>query len=425
MGNASTFHNPLVRNAAWKWWVCGLLFLATVINYMDRQALSQTSASIKAELKLSNEEYGQIETAFGISFAFGAVLVGWLADVRNVRWVYALSLLGWSAAGFATGFGQTFVALVACRSVLGLFEAGNWPCALRTTQKILTQAERTLGNSILQSGAAIGAILTPLVVEVLVVNETTWRRPFIVIGAAGGLWVLLWLVVIRNADLALPTPLDVESIGPRSLSVGDTVWRAYSDRRFLLCILLAIMINLTWHFFRVWLPLFLHESREYSQSFVNYFTAAYYAAAGCGSLAAGYATIYLVRRGMTVHGSRLIVFFVCAVLTLASLIVAILPSGPLFLTFLLLLAFGSLGLFPVYYSLSQQITLRHQGKVTGVLGCTTWLIVAVMHPLVGRWLDHTKNYSAVVATAGVLPFVALLGLVLFWRESAELRDGES
>ena len=423
MPTATASFSNQSRPGAWKWWICGLLFLATVINYMDRQTLAQTAASVKLELHLNNEEYGQIETAFGVSFAFGAVLFGWLADIWSVRWLYAFSLLGWSVAGFVTGLGQTFVALLFCRSVLGIFEAGNWPCALRTTQKILPPAERTMGNSILQSGAAIGAILTPVLVEVLVGESENWRRPFLVVGVVGSLWVFLWLAVVRPTDLAVTPGLDHKDTTTSEITElnEESVWRVFSDRRFWVCVLLVVAINLTWHFFRVWLPLFLNEGRGYSQSFVNYFTAAYYFAAFVGSLAAGYATVILVRKGKSVHGSRLAVFLVCSLLTMLSLVVAVLPAGPFLLASLLLLALGALGLFPVYYSFSQQMTVRHQGKVTGTLGCITWLVTAAMHPLVGRWLDQTKNYSLVVAIAGVLPMLALLGLVCIWRTEGEER----
>src|SRR5437868_4978116 len=148
-------HLPLdvrlpARAPAWKWWVCGLLLLATMINYMDRLTLNQTAARIKEELQLNNQQYGHIEMGFGVAFAVGALVMGRAADRWNVRWVFPLALLGWSAAGFVTGFSQTVIQLTACRVVLGFFESGLWPCALRTTQHILRPDERTLGNSLLQ-----------------------------------------------------------------------------------------------------------------------------------------------------------------------------------------------------------------------------------------------------------------------------------
>src|SRR5262249_27082466 len=155
-------------------------------------------------------------------------------------------------------------------------------------------------------------------------------------------------------------------------------------------------------------PLYLQEAHAYSQRDANYFTSLYYVATDLGSLTAGFATLYLARRGLAVHTSRLIVFLACAILTTLSLAVARLPDGWLLRGLILLLGFGALGLFPVYYSLSQELTVRHQGKLTGILGCTTWLFSAATHPLVGRWLDQTKDYSRVVALAGLLPMLGFL-----------------
>ena len=103
------------------------------------------------------------ETAFGFAFAAGALIFGFIADRTNVRWLYPVVLFLWSLMGFLTGFVQTFTGLLLCRLFLGLFESGHWPCALKTTHRLLPPESRALGNSILQSGTAIGAIITPLI----------------------------------------------------------------------------------------------------------------------------------------------------------------------------------------------------------------------------------------------------------------------
>src|SRR5947209_17553958 len=167
------------RAKSWKWLVCGLLLLATMINYMDRLTLNLMSEPIMRQFGLSERDYGRLESAFGTAFAFGAIIMGWFADRWNVRWLYPLAVIVWSLAGFATGLAQGFLTLLLCRFLLGLAEAGNWPCALRTTQRILSPAERTLGNSILQSGAALGALLTPLLILGLLHFTTSWRLPFV------------------------------------------------------------------------------------------------------------------------------------------------------------------------------------------------------------------------------------------------------
>src|SRR4051794_24765121 len=105
------------RTAAWKWWVCGLLLLATMLNYMDRLTLNLMATQIKEDMRLTNEQYGQVEWAFGVAFAFGSLLIGWGVDRWSVRWVYPVAVLGWSAAGFATGFARALPDLLGCRFI--------------------------------------------------------------------------------------------------------------------------------------------------------------------------------------------------------------------------------------------------------------------------------------------------------------------
>jgi ACS family hexuronate transporter-like MFS transporter len=405
------------RSPTWKWWVCGLLLLATMINYMDRLTLNQTAKRIIVELNLSKEQYGKIEEAFGVAFAVGSLFLGWTVDRWNVRWLYPATLLGWSVAGFITGYSQSFVGLLLCRFLLGLFEAGNWPCALRTTQRILRPDQRTMGNGILQSGAALGAILTPLIVQALVDGEGTWAYPFRVVGALGTGWVVLWLVTVRRQDLALPRgePVSSPSTAATHEDAGGFAFlRIYLDRRFLVCLVLAVSVNLTWHFFRVWLPLYLQEDRDFSESQANYFMVAYYMATDAGSLSSGFGTLLLGRRGLSVYASRVLMFLLFTALTACGLAVLLPLSSVMLCSLLLVVGFGALGLFPVYYSFTQELTVRHQGKVNGMLGALSWLVVSRMHPRVGRWLDETKDYSSVVALAGLIPLAGLLALLL-WK----------
>jgi ACS family hexuronate transporter-like MFS transporter len=491
------------RGPSWKWWVCGLLLLATMLNYMDRLTLNLTSVRILRDFRLDERDYGHLESAFAFAFALGAIVFGWLADRRNIRWLYPAALLAWSAAGFATGLAQTFVALLLCRFLLGLAESGNWPCALRTTQRILTPAQRALGNGILQSGAALGAVLTPLIVLYFVTEPPPWRAPewtagnlgvtlgqaplhgspfgavspwlvpayhagawrypFLVVGALGVAWVFLWLLRVRREDLALaapaPAPSLVPVLGPLSIllaldtgahrlaaagTVGPLVpllvkvavtvlgiavvyrWlaRATRDdtalprrvffRRFWVLMTLAVTINLTWHYFRAWMPLFLQNQHGYPERFTFWFILAYYVATDAGSLSAGFVTLGLTHRGLTVHRSRLLVFATCAVLTTLSVAAAFLPAGPLLLGVLLLIGFAALGLFPNYYSFSQELTLRHQGKVTGALSCICWLAMSLLHELAGDSIKRTGSYSLGVALAGLMPLIGLTVLVLFW-----------
>ena len=186
------------RSTTWTYWICGLLFLATTINYMDRLALNDLQSRLKSEFSLSEEQYGRVEKNFGIAFAVGSVTWGIVADMVAVRWFYPLMLMLWSLAGCSTGFVRDYDELLWSRTFLGFFEAAHWPCALQTTQRILAREKRTWGNSLLQSGSSVGAILTPLLVmSLLQFYPTNWRLPFFVIGLGGLGWVVLWLASVR------------------------------------------------------------------------------------------------------------------------------------------------------------------------------------------------------------------------------------
>ncbi len=464
--NAPPTLPPATRSAAWKWWVCGLLLLATMLNYMDRLTLNLTSKLVMDWFELNEQHYGQLESAFAVAFAVGSLTFGWLADRINVRWLYPAALLAWSAAGFSAGLAETFGQLLLCRFVLGLFEGSNWPCALRTTQRILPPAQRPMGNSILQSGAAVGAIVTPQLIKYLVTDGDTWRHVFLVVGGLGVTWVFLWLPSVRPADLELQqkpggpnlmpvvawvaalfavdfvlhlpdvtgdapavataSKISVTFLGVggvffwlRSATQGDTTLRrSVFFRRFWVLVALVVTINISWHFLRAWLPLFLQKQHGYTLDESSDFFTAYYIATDLGSLSAGFASLLLIRWGWTVFGSRVLVFTTFAAITLLCLAVPYLAGGAL-VAALLVVGYGALGLFPVYYAFSQELTTQHQGKVTGCLGCTTWLVMALLHELVGDWVKATHSYAEGLALAALAPLAGLAALVLLWRPGEE------
>jgi ACS family hexuronate transporter-like MFS transporter len=406
-----------VRHPAWKWVVCCLLLLATMLNYMDRLTVSLLSDRIIAEFKLSEKEYASTDAYFAVAFALGSFAFGWMADRWNVWWLYPAVLAAWSAAGALTGLSQIFAQLLAFRFLLGFTEAGHWPCALRTTQRIFRPAQRTLGNSILQSGAAFGSVATPQLLRYLP-ESWSWRPPFVVIGGLGIFWVLLWLVLLRPRDLQLD---HVKALDAVKREPSEPFWsKTLSDRRFWILLIVVTSINSTWHFFRVWLPRLLQKTHGYSEDEMWRFTSAYYLLAGIGSILAGCATVWLVRRGQSVHGSRLWVFALCTLLTTLSFTVILLPTGPWLLAVLLFIGFGALGLFPPYYSFTQELSVVHQGKVTGLLGFLNWLAMAPLRLLEGYFGDLLGNYDFGLALAGTTPILGFLVLLFFWPRGKDV-----
>lgn len=415
------------RSQRWVWWICGLLLLASTINYMDRQTLSSTSKQIVDEFKLSKQQYGTIEMAFGLAFAVGASIFGFVSDRTNVRWLYPGVLLLWSVMGFATGFIETYTHLLLCRLLLGFFEAGHWPCALKTTQRLLPPKYRTLGNSVLQSGTAIGAIVTPQIIKVMVTGERgSWRIAFQVVGAIGVAWIGLWLLSVRSRDLA-PQPKDklLEPEPDASTTVTVTVnaeasyFKLLLSRRFLTLVIAVISINLCWHTFRVWMNLFLEEGRGYTRNEALDIVTWFNIATDVGCLTTGFATVALGRRGWSAHGARCLAFGICALLTATGCLFPWLPKGHLLELALIVVGLGVLGLFPCYYSLSQELSQKHQGKITGTLGTIAWTF-SYWHREFGSWVDQTKSYDVGMMVASLLPLIALSAMLWLWPRQADV-----
>jgi ACS family hexuronate transporter-like MFS transporter len=482
------------RPPSWKWTVCGLLLLATMLNYMDRQTLSQLAKTISDEYYLSNQQYGNLAMGFGLAFAAGALFFGFLADRVSVLWLYPVVLIGWSCAGIATGYADfigryvldliapgaaetaqikagaayvgylgnrglgwscagimtayqdaaglrvfeslpdtpTYVGFMVCRVVLGFFEAGHWPCALITSQIILSRENRAFGNSILQSGAAIGAIITPQIVTLMVATRTVaggtavplpgeWRAPFVIIGIIGMFWIVPWLAMVRNRDLVRAKPVPAESEpGRRGDAPPEAFWRP-----FFVLATIVVTINATWQLFREWLPKFLQDQHGYSLAEAGHFISAYYVATDVGCIASGYIVKWLADGGWRVHSARLTVFAVCVLLTMFSVAAAFLPSGALLVGVMLIAGAGALGMFPNLYAFTQELSSRHQGKIVGSLGALGWISTSPLQPLAGWTVDRTGTYATVIVFAGLIPLLGLAAVWLFWEKPGERRAGDA
>lgn len=400
----------------WRWWVAVMLLMATMINYMDRQTLSTLSVRITNQFKLSEEQYGELEFVFGVAFALGSLVFGALADKVPVRLLYPAVLLAWSVMGFLTGLTTGFNNLWYCRGLLGFFEAGHWPCALVVTHAVLTRGDRVFGNSILQSGASIGAIITPFIVMALAGDpkiDDGWRPPFLVIGAVGIIWVVLWFTTIPPSGLANQTSTESKSSSSFSL---QWLFDFFKDPKFWALAFVVLSINTSWQLIRAWLPKFLQQGRGYSENETLAFTSLYYVFTDVGCLLAGAAVLTMSRSGINVHRSRLIVFTVCAVVCTLTIAASMLPKGFLLLGTLLIIGSATLGLFPCYYSFSQELNVKHIGKASGVLSAIGWLVSAPTHKWFGRLADQSKSYDVGIMLVGLAPLIGVLAMWILWRK---------
>jgi MFS transporter, ACS family, hexuronate transporter len=418
---------PTKPPAYLKWWVCVLLLLASALNYMDRQTLSQTGRRVTEYFQLTETQYGSLEGAFNAAFALGAVLVGWMVDRGNIRLIYPGIVILWSLAGFAAGFAWSYAALLGCRFALGLFEAGNVPCGVLTVKRVLAPEQRALGLGMFQSGSALGAIITPMVV-LFCVNlarraENTdpgfaWQLPFRVVGVIGLAWAALWLLTVRSRHVAAP-PADAAP------EPTDTYWAIWANRRFWVSLAVVVSINSAWRSFGFWLPKFLEVGKGYDEGATAFVTSGFYVAADLGSIGIGVAVLWLARRGRSLPRARVLCFAACTAMSAASVAAALMPRSVGLVAALFVVGFGAVGLFPIYYALSQEISVRHQGKTTGTLSFLNAAYLAFLFPLTGKLIDRLKSvdlplglesFDVALGAAGLFPLVGLVALAFLWRD---------
>jgi MFS family permease len=401
-----------------------LLLTASAINYMDRQTLANVATRVTKEFALRERQYGSLETGFGFAFAGGSMFFGILADRMPVRWLYPIVLTCWSLVGFATGFVQSYEHLLGCRVLLGFFEAGHWPCGLKTTQLMMAPSDRAMGNSLLQSGTSIGAIITPpIMLWMISYGEGNWRLGFQVVGAIGLMWTVVWFRWVRPADLEHPQ----STSDPTGRPVSWATWLGELHYgRLAVALIVVTLLNTTWQTLRAWLPKIMQQEHQFTEVFTSFFTSAWYAMTDVGCLSAGALAFALVRRrGWSVHGARAMTFGLCSLLCSGLILTPFLTSGAALLAVFLLSGAGALGMFPIYYSLTQDISPKHQGKVTGLTGVVAWTLSSPTQLWFGSLADQTKSFSTGIAIAGFLPLLAFLAILLLWpsgdrRSSAKL-----
>ena len=406
-------HSPAASIAPWRWGVVWLLFLATMINYMDRQTMQATSDHLIREFFAGKERgYGQVESAFQYAFAFAQIAAGFFVDRFNVRWLYVGALMVWSAAGLVTGLVSTIEALILCRVVLGMAEAFNWPCAVSVVRRVIPLEARSLANGIFHSGASIGAALTPILAWLMIgPNGENWRTIFIVVGAAGLVWVLLWLLIVRGdraraVERQDETPADAAFVLPPM-----PFSRVLLGRLFWITLMVSLTVNFCWHFFRAWLPRILRKDLDYTESEMLWMLAAFFVAADVGSMLAGWATRKLTTVGFSVERSRKLVSTATSLMCLLAIPLAFDPPAWLAVVLVLVVAAGAMGGFANMFALAQETAPRHTAKVVGLVGSLPWLLLALLNPIIGGQADETGTFAF---SLFCVAFVPLAGSLVGW-----------
>jgi ACS family hexuronate transporter-like MFS transporter len=301
----------------YRWTICSLVFFATTINYLDRAVISLLKPTLETIFHWNAGDYANIEIAFKLAYAVGMVGVGRIIDKLGTKLGYAISTALWSVAAMGHALvGSTFGFSIA-RSFLGITEAGNFPAAIKTTAEWFPQRERALATGIFNSGSNVGAIIAPLTVPFIAASSPDgWKWAFILTGALGFIWLVLWLLIYEtpanskrlsqaefdyiNADI--PVGLPAEGVVEEKPKVG---WaRLLAFRQTWAFVLGKFITDPIWWFYLFWLPDFLSKQYHLKGTAIALPVAAVYVLSSVGSVGGGYLPLGFIKRGMPAFQAR-------------------------------------------------------------------------------------------------------------------------
>jgi MFS family permease len=404
------------RVAPWKWGVVWLMFLATVINYMDRMTVNSTSDFLMREFGLDEHGYARVEMAFALSFGPMQMVAGYIVTRYRLSRMYAVALLVWSLAGFCTGLAPTIGAVVLCRIALGIAESFNWPCAIGAVGRLIPRPKRPLANAIFHGGTSIGAICTPLVVAALIRSETDdWRPVFMLVGAVGAVWVLAWLWFVRGERAAELDHVPPEEAPANPLGALAVLAR---NRKFLIAVAVGVGVNVCWHLYRIFLVRHLRVDLHYDFWTQQRFLAVFYLAADLGSMALGYLTRLLTESGMPLERVRQVMLFLTAGLCLVSTPAMLATSPWVIVPLLCLVGAGALGGFAQYFALMQDVCGR-AALAIGVSGTVSWLFVALSTEVTGWAATQLGGYTPLFIAVGFVPLIGACISLLWPKHDTE------
>jgi len=312
---ATNVENKFQGFRGFRWTVCALLFVATTINYMDRQVLGILAPTLEKALGWNEIEYSHIVMAFQAAYALGLLVFGRLVDVVGTRHGYALSIFAWSLAAMAHALARGVFGFGVARFALGLGEAGNFPAAVKTVAEWFPSRERALATGLFNSGSNVGAILAPVLVPWLTL-QYGWQMAFIVLGATGFGWLIFWYWLYA-------TPAQSRRVSPAELTHIHSDPPEPLTEKIFWCKLLryrqtwAFVVGISfvvpiWWFFLYWLPKFLHQQHGLDLASLGPPLVVIYSMTSVGSIGGGWLSGFLLKRGWSVNASRKTAMLICA-----------------------------------------------------------------------------------------------------------------
>ncbi len=378
-----------------RWVMIGLVFLATVINYLDRQTLSVAAPVLTEQFHMSNVGYSRVVFAFMLAYTVMNAVSGPMIDRLGTKVGYAVCIAWWSVASMLHALARGAFSLGVFRFLLGIGEAGNWPAGVKVTSEWFPAKERALASGIFNSGSSVGAVLAPPLVAWLILRSG-WRSAFLVVGGAGLIWLLVWLWVYYT-----PPNARVEAASP-PIPVGKLL-RTRWVRLFTVS---KIFSDPAWYFYIFWFPQYLKSARGFDIASIGKFAWIPFLTADAGNLIGGTCALALLNAGFTVTRARKISVMLFAVL-MTSAIPAVLVSN-VFVSIALIstATFGYTGALANMLAMpADRFPKNTVGSVWGIASMGAGFGGMIFSLATGWVVDH-YSYVPAFAGFGILPLLA-------------------
>jgi MFS transporter, ACS family, hexuronate transporter len=391
----------------YRWVICSLIFLATTVNYIDRQILALIKEFLDKELGWSNEQFGLVNSAFQGAYAVGLFAFGWFIDRYGTKIGYAVSISLWSLAALAHSLVGSVSGFFAARIFLGASEGGNFPAAIKAVALWFPKRERALATAIFNSGTNVGAIIAPALVPPIAF-AFGWRAAFVFAGLVGFLWLFLWFpfydVPEESKRLSKPEFDYIHSDRDGAVAGQAPIgWRsALAYRQAWSFIVAKFMTDPVWWFFLTWLPDYFKKSRglDIKHSWVHLVTI--YAIITVLSIAGGSLTGTLLKRGWTVTRARKTGMFLFALCVLPILWVTRVGDWPAVLLIGLAGAAHQAWSANLFTTASDLFPKKDLGTIVG-LGGMAGAVGGMLFPwFSGRLLDRATAAGDVTAGYTIL-----------------------
>ena len=419
-----------------RWWIGGLLFASTVINYIDRQTLSLLAPYLKLEYHWTNTDYANLAIAFRVAYSIGQSAFGRLMDRVGTRRGLTVTVTCYSIISILTSLARGFYSFATFRFLLGAGESGNWPAATKAVSEWFPKRERALATALFDGGSSIGGAVAPFLV-LGIYFRWGWRPAFAVPGVLGFLWLIAWRwlyyppethdrISPAEREMIAADKLDTEQAQGATHRVawidllklpqtwGTIIAKSFTDPVFFFITewfpiyLVAKGIELKTGLFAVWIP---------------------FVAADLGSFAAGWFSGYLVRRGVSLGWARKVPI-IYGGLGMPLLILTIFTTNLYLIAFLFsVVTFTYAGFTIMANTLpSDLFGSESVASVSGLGGTATGLGTIVAFKLVGyvsdaRQATGTHSFDPIVILAGIVPFIGMILVLLLVRNTDATERG--